>query len=301
VQTAVERMGLTPNVYQGRQQVRATCSSCGKHGFVYVKSAAHGMIPELVKNKFRGIGWELDAHRKHKCPTCLGGNATLADVMPTKLKAVAVEQIPAESFTPVVSEERSMDAASFERQPSAPEVMETLPHLPMKERNRLLKRIASDPRWVVERQRIGIINPFHLKRDQIIALAKQFNIPLPESQQMLTTNETKEKESRVFLNLKEQIAVAELLKAHLKPEGENWKFDDDWSDERIAKESKTRATAMHVQTVRKSLFGNLVRGGHEHSAKNLAGNRPHEKIATLTARVEELERLYLELSERVNG
>jgi hypothetical protein len=65
---------------------------------------------------------------------------------------------------------------------------------------------------------------------------------------------------RIVLSSKEKLTIYRLLDAHLKPvDDDHADYEAGWDDERVAKESGSRAEASHVTRIRRDGFGNFSR------------------------------------------
>ncbi len=118
-----------------------------------------------------------------------------------------------------------------------------------------------------------------------LALDEVFNPTRKQENHMHGTIKSKK---RITSTFKERLAIHNLLKTHLRQDGDLWVYDEGWDDQRVAQAVNPDFNIDHAKTVRLEVFGKLRKVGSP------------DKV-DLLQRIESLEELYLKLAEKVGA
>ncbi len=102
----------------------------------------------------------------------------------------------------------------------------------------------------------------------------------------------KKKKTPVYATLKDQMAIADLLKTHLHRDGLLWFYDPGWNDEQIAAVVNPDLNSTHVRNIRLELFGPTRKPPTPRTDIST-----EERITKLEDDLRELRDAYLKLSE----
>jgi hypothetical protein len=135
--------------------------------------------------------------------------------------------------------------------------------------------------------------PLDVALDGLFQLSEPAEEKPAEERTTPMTTPTEAPKKQIRLSRSEEVAIYQTMLPHIKILGDGFcEYADDWNDDRVLKEANLRPEVnnQHIKVYRQDVFGRLQKQRHIGSTG--------VTLKALEKRVEDLEKLYLELAGR---